>query len=64
MWKRWSTGFGTSGSPETPSIASRAVCESYGDVERHLILTDLADHLEKYADDGVLYFGDSAVGDG
>jgi hypothetical protein len=34
--------------------------DSYGDVERHLILTDLADHLEKYADDGVLYFGDSA----
>lgn len=33
--------------------------DSYGDVERHLVLTDLADHLEKYADDGVLYFGDS-----
>ena len=23
-------------------------------------MTDLADHLEKYVDDGVLYFGDSA----
>ena len=33
--------------------------DSYGEVERHLILTDLADHLEKYADDGVLYFGDA-----
>jgi len=33
--------------------------DSYGELERRLILTDLADHLEKYADDGVLYFGDS-----
>jgi hypothetical protein len=36
-----------------------AELDSYGDFERHLVLTDLADHLEKYADDGVLYFGDS-----
>ena len=34
--------------------------DSYGDFERYLVLTDLADHLEKYVDDGVLYFGDSA----
>lgn len=33
--------------------------DSYGESERHLVLADLADHLEKYADDGVLYFGDS-----
>lgn len=37
-----------------------AELESYGDVERHLLATDLADHLEKYVDDGVLYFGDGA----
>ncbi|MCX7305113.1 MAG: hypothetical protein NTV73_12380 [Hyphomicrobiales bacterium] len=37
-----------------------AELDSYDSFERHLVLTDLADHLEKYADDGVLYFGDSA----
>jgi hypothetical protein len=36
-----------------------AELDSYGEFERHLVLTDLADHLEKYADDGVLFFGDS-----
>jgi hypothetical protein len=36
-----------------------AELDSYGDIERQLVLTDLADHLEKYVDDGVLYFGDS-----
>ena len=36
-----------------------AELDSYGELERLMILTDLADHLEKYVDDGVLYFGDA-----
>lgn len=32
---------------------------SYNETDRYLVLTDLADHLEKYVDYGVLYFGDS-----
>ena len=30
-----------------------------GEVERHMVLADLADYLEKYVDLGVQYFGDS-----
>lgn len=37
-----------------------AELNSYGDFERHLVVTELADHLEKCVDDGVLYFGDAA----
>ena len=33
--------------------------DSYGNFERHLIVTELADHLEKCVDDGALYFGDA-----
>lgn len=36
-----------------------AELDSYDETDRHLVLTDLADHLEKYVDHGVLYFGDS-----
>lgn len=37
-----------------------AELESYGDFERYLVMTELADHLEKCVDDGALYFGDAA----
>ena len=33
--------------------------EQYNQTERNLILMDLADHLEKYQDGGVFYFGDN-----
>lgn len=33
---------------------------SYDETERWLLLADLADHLEKYVDHGVLYFGDGS----
>lgn len=44
----------------TPQTIDRfeAGLDSCGAFERNLLLTDLADHLEKYVDRGVLYFGD------
>jgi hypothetical protein len=44
--------------PQTVEEARRALPERSA-IERRLILVDLADHLEKYVDLGVLYFGEN-----
>jgi (p)ppGpp synthase/HD superfamily hydrolase len=44
--------------PDTIESARRAL-PGYDETERRLILVDLADHLEKYVDLGVLYLGEN-----